>query len=254
MVNSPRGEVKIVSKDKIERIGEYKVVMYTQKQWELLRRLRKEAYTIMAALNRMGLRPIVHGSIARGDVKPTSDIDVFIPYPVPSYIVELALEKAGYRPHYKLIIQATPHSTPKAYIVLDEEEKRTVSFPLAKLTKTEYEFYYFGGALEVDGIRSGRRVPGVDKRLVLIEPIREGHRESPVIGREAEVARIVGVSIETVLERVRVLSRRDEIGRTGVFVKIVLQPGENIEEIVRKLSNSNPHFRNVLLERGSPII
>ncbi len=241
-------------REKIERRGEYKIVVYDEERWKLLRKMRMEAAKIMEALVKVGLAPIVHGSIARGDVKPTSDIDVFIPYPVPPYTVELALERAGLKIYYKLIVQATPGSTPKAYLVLDAEEKRVVSFPLAKLGRTEYEFYYFGGALDYKGLVEGRRVPGVDKRLVLIEPTREGHRESPVIGREAEVARIVGVSIETVLERVRVLSRRDEVGRTGVFVKIELDSSESIEEAVRVEASRNPHFRRVLIERGSPYL
>ncbi len=241
-------------REKVERRGEYRVVVYDRARWELLRRLRAEALRIMEPLVRAGFSPIVHGSIARGDVKPTSDIDVFIPYPVPSYMVELALERAGVRVYYKLVVQATPHSTPKAYLVLDEDERRVVSFPLAKLGKTEYEFYYFGGALDYTGVRRGLRVPGVDKRLVLIEPTPEGHRESPVIGREAEVARVVGVSVDTVLERVRVLSRRDEVGRTGVFVKVELDAGESIEGAVKELASRNPLFRRALLERGSPLV
>jgi len=243
-----------VVREKVERVGEYRVVVYDDARWRLLMSLRKEAMKIMKALTRAGLPCIVHGSIARGDVKPTSDIDVFVPVPVPSYRVELALEAAGYRVQQKLIVQATPSSTPKAYLVLDVEEKRVVSFPLAKLAKREYEFYYFGGALDLRGLVEGKRVPGVDKRLMLIEPIKEGHKESPVIGREAEVARIVGVSVDTVLERVRVLTRRDKVGRTGVFVKVVLGPEENVEDTVRRVSRENPHFRRILVERGSPVL
>jgi len=241
-------------REKIQRKAEYKVVVYDERRWRLLKEFRLEAKKIMESLRKFHLHSIVHGSIARGDVKPTSDIDVFIPSPVPSYIVELALERAGYKVFSKVIIQATPSSTPKAYFVLDEEEKRVVSYPLAKLTKREYEFYYFGGALTYDDILKDRRVPGVDKRLVLIEPIPEGHRESPVIGREDVVAKIIGVSVDTVRERVRVLSRRDEVGRTGVFVKLELAPSDSIEENVRRIAERNPHFRRILFERGSPIL
>ncbi len=237
-------------REKVERRGEYRLVVYDEARWRLLDDLRREAERIMEALASMGLRPIVHGSVARGDVKPTSDVDVFIPYPVPSYRVELALERGGFTIHRRLVVQATPASTPKVYYILDEEERRTVSYPLGRLTKTEYEFYYFGGALDLEGVRSGRRVPGVDKRLVLIEPVPEGHRESPVIGREAEVARIVGVSIETVMERVRVLTRRDEHGRTGVFVKLEVPPGEEVEDYVRRYAQRNPLLRRVLEERS----
>ena len=240
-------------REKVER-RELRIVEYDENHWVLLRSLRKEAEAILEALAQVGLKAIVHGSIARGDVHQGSDIDVFIPYPIPSYIVELALERMNARISHKLIVQATPHNTPKAYLVLDVEERRVVSFPLAKLTRTEYEFYYFGGALDLAGLRRGARVPGVDKRLMLIEPLEYGHRESSIIGREAEAARIVGVSVETVMERVRVLSRRDQHGRTGVFVKLVLGADESIEEAVREEARRNAAFRRVLIERGSPFL
>ncbi|BES82058.1 nucleotidyltransferase domain-containing protein [Pyrodictium abyssi] len=243
-----------MARDKVERRAEYRVVVYDDEHWRLLRDLRQEAKRIMEPLILMGLAPIVHGSIARGDVHSDSDIDVFIPSVVPSYMVEVGLERAGLRISHKLVVQATPQSTPKAYIVLDAEEKRVVSFPLAKLSKREYEFYYFGGALDYNGIVSEKRVPGVNKKLVLIEPLPDGHRESPVIGREAEVARIVGVSIDTVLERVRVLTRRDEHGRTGVFVKYELEPWDSIEDAVRRIARENTVFRRALIAKGSPLV
>jgi len=242
-----------MAREKVERRGELRVVVYDDARWRLLSRLRGEARRVLEALAVRGLRGIVHGSIARGDVHEGSDVDVFIPYPVPSYVVELALEQAGFNVSHKVVVQATPHSTPKAYLALDPQEKVMVSFPLAKLTRTEYEFYYFGGALDLEGLRAGRRVPGIDKRLVLIVPREYGHEERPVIGHEAEAARVVGVSLETVLERVRVLSRRDEHGRTGVFVKIELEPWESVEEAVRREARANPALRRVLLERGSPL-
>jgi len=241
-------------REKVEKRHEVRLVAYSEEHWRLLKRLRMEALGVLHALARAGLKAITHGSVARGDVHPGSDVDVFIPYPVPSYRVELALESAGYTPVYKLIVQATPHSTPKAYIFLDTSEERVVSFPLAKLGRTEYEFYFFGGAIDAGGIRRGERVPGVDKRLMLIEPTKAGHRETSILGREAETARRIGVSLETVLERVRVLSRRDMHGRTGVFVKAELGPEESIEDAARRIARRNPAFRRVLIERGSPLI
>ena len=236
---------------KIERRVEYREVHYDDEHWRILREKRREALRVMEALARQGLSSIVHGSIARGDVNPKSDIDVFIPFMVPSYRVELALEMAGIKPYKRFIVQATPGHAPKAYIALDEEELRMVSFPLAKLSRNEYEFYKFGGLLDLEGLRRNERVPGVDKRLVLIEPTSYGHRESPVIGRESIVARIIGVSVETVLERVRVLSRRDEIGRTGVFLYYELSPDESFEKALAKLARENQYVRRVLQNRGS---
>ncbi len=241
-------------REKIERRSEYKVVVYDERRWFLLKKLREEAIRVMKSLVEAGIASIVHGSIARGDVHEGSDIDIFVPFPVPSYRIELALEKGGFQVSHKLIVQATPSSTPKAYIVLDPDEKRIVSFPLGKLAKREYEFYYFGGALDLQGLLRDIRVPGVDKRLMLIEPTPHGHIEYSIIGREAEAARKIGISIETILERVRVLTRRDEIGRTGVFVKVELEPWDSIEETVKRIARNNPLFRRALRERSSPLV
>ena len=241
-------------REKIKWKAEYIEVTYSEAHWRLLRELRREAIRLVQALSRRGLRGVVYGSIARGDVHRDSDIDIMILYPVPSAIIELALEEMGYRVSHKLIVQATPGSTPKAYLFLDEKERRSVSYPLAYLQGREYEFYRFGGLLDWEGLSRGERVPGVTKALVLIEPTPKGHRESPVIGRESEVARVLGISAETVLERVRVLSRRDVVGRTGVFIKVILGPGDSIEEAAMALASRNPYFRKALRSRGSPLL
>lgn len=209
----------------------------------------------MAPLAQFNLSPIVHGSVARGDVKPSSDIDIFIPRPIPVYILTLALERAGFTVVKYVLVQATPSMAPKLYAILDHEEKRVVSFPLVNLSKTEYEFYYFGGALTYNELRRGLRVPGVDKRLVLIEPLPEGHRELSILGREGLVARIIKISVDTVMERERILSRREQYGKTGVFLKVEIPPTEgSVEEAINRLQKKNKWFRRVLLERGSPYI
>jgi len=230
-------------REKIRRSMEYLEVYYDRQRWLLLEEKRRKAFRVMSCLVENSLSPIVHGSIARGDVNKNSDIDVVLLEPVPSFIVEISLERCGFKPFERTIIQATPSSTPKAYLFLDEKEEVVVSFPLAKLQPREREFYTYGGSLDLKGIQENQRVPGVDKRLVLIEPTDYGHRESPVIGREHEVAKIIGVSIETVLERIRVLSRRDEKGRTGVFIKYSLAPEETFETALRKILSETPPAR-----------
>ena len=55
-------------------------------------------------------------------------------------------------------------------------------------------------------LKAGVRVAGVDKRLMLIEPTEKGHVESSVIGREEFAAKVLGVSAETVLDRVHALA------------------------------------------------
>ena len=110
-------------------------VKYDEKRWELLSQLRAEAIEIMTILDKLGIFSIVHGSIARGDVSEKSDIDIFIPDIISSFLVESALERAGIPISRRVLIQATPTYSIKAYIEI--EEGRSISFPLSKLRKTE---------------------------------------------------------------------------------------------------------------------
>jgi len=240
-----------VPREKVSPPGREREVVYTEDRWKLLAEKRRVASKLMEALARHGLASIVHGSVARGDVGPQSDVDVFVPYPAPSFKVELALEEAGFAALQKKIVQATPRHAPKAYLVLEPSEKVVVSFPLAKLTPRELEFYYFGGAVGLEELKSGVRKPGINKRLELIVPTPRGHYERSILGYEAEAAKIVGVSLETVMERVRVLTRRDEVGRTGVFVEKALPPDASFEEELERLRKENPAVRRVLEERGA---
>ena len=57
--------------------------------------LEAEAVKVMAALEAFHLPSVTHGSVARGDVKKGSDVDVFIGEVQNSFLVETALEKAG---------------------------------------------------------------------------------------------------------------------------------------------------------------
>jgi len=225
---------------------EFREVVYTPDHWELLKKLREKAVELLKIFVDNGLNAYVHGSIARGDVWRGSDIDVFIPDTIPSYIIETILEKHGVKPYERVIIMATPSNTPKAYIILDQEERISVSFPLLKLKPREYEFYRFGGVLGYNGILEGKRVPGVNKSLIFIDPTIKGHYELPVKGFEEYVARRLDISIETVLERERVLTRRSSIGRTGVFIKYYLASDETFEDALRELSRENGVLRRML--------
>jgi hypothetical protein len=221
-----------------DRIG----VKYNIERWQLLKKLRGKAINIMENLLEYGTSTIVHGSLARGDVKESSDVDIFIPYVVSSFLVENALETIKTDFFSREIVQATPQYAPKAYIYL--EDKVSVSFPLVDLRRLESEFYHFGGALSLEGLKQEKRVPGVDKRLMLIEPTEYGHLESPVLGREAIAAKILGVSLDIVNQRVRVLMRRDKVGRTGVYLKKVLEKNENFEQVLKKISDKDSVVRN----------
>ncbi|MEM2913772.1 MAG: DNA polymerase subunit beta, partial [Candidatus Bathyarchaeia archaeon] len=110
-------------------------------------------------------------------------------------------------------------------------------------------FYKFGGFLGIDGLKVGLRVPGCTKRLTLIEPTPKGHYETSIIGKEVEVARKLGISLEMVKERTRVLLRRDEVGRTGVFLSEEVSKDESFEKVLKKLIESNPAIRRTYFER-----
>lgn len=222
-------------------------VIYDQEHWRLFEELRKYALRMMKSLVTRGFNPLVHGSVARGDVDKRSDVDVFIPRVVPSYKVELALHEAGFSTTKREIVMATPWQLPKAHIYIEED--RSITFPLVDPKSLELEFYYFGGAVNFEQAERKVRAPGVDKRLMLIEPTPQGHIESPVIGKEADVARRVGVRLDIVRERVQVLTRRAEVGHTGIFVQRELSPDENLEIVFKKLIDENPAMKVRLKEK-----
>ena len=230
---------------KIVRIQDSKHVKYSSEHWKLLRSLRAYALRIMKILLNSGLDPIVHGSIARGDVHKNSDIDIVIPYYTNPFLIENALDMAGISLLKKEIVQATPRHAIKASIYIDE--RTVVTFPLSKLSRLEREFYRFSGEINSDDLEKNLRVPGVNKKLLAIIPVEDGHIEFSIIGREHEVAEILKVSIDIVKEREYILTRRDEKGRTGVFVHKELPPDMSIAEAALKIARQNFMFRKQLI-------
>jgi predicted nucleotidyltransferase len=226
---------------KPKKRDEYKEVIYSSVHWALLGELREKATRIMTALDAFRLRTLVHGSIARGDVNKKSDVDVFITEPPSSFLVEAALEKASMPVSVRLLVQATPNYAMKAHIELDDEA--SVSFPLMRMRRVEQEFYKFGGEVNLHQLKASLRVAGVDKRLMLIEPTEKGHVESSIIDREEATALRLNISAETVLDRVHALLKRDEVGRTGVFIKKELAADETFEMALKKLAELNPAVR-----------
>jgi len=159
-------------------------------------------------------------------------------------LIEAALERAGIRASEREIIQATPGYAAKGYIYT--RERRGYSFPLVRLLPAERDFYGFTGSVTLQQLEAGVRVPGVDKRLMLIEPTPSGHVESPIAGREGAVARLLGVDTRIVTERVRTLERRRSVGRTGVYLKHSLEPSEGFGEALHRLSLRRPAVRKRL--------
>ena len=166
-------------------------VNYPVFHWARLESLRDRAVRVINALAAWSQIALTHGSVARGDVDDKSDVDVLIPSNVNTQLVEAALERGGFTIFSKEIAQATPSHSPKAHLQLDAEQTTSVTVPLTPFRSLELEFYAFGGKITLPELKTSIRTPGCTKKLILIEPTSEGHFESPVVGRENEVARLL---------------------------------------------------------------
>lgn len=222
----------------------YRKVKYSKNQWNLLKKKRKRAKSILKLFKKNNFIPCAYGSIARGDVHKNSDIDLIFLHKVPTYKIDFILNQNGYEYYKREIIMATPGDSIKLYIYLSE--LTSITIPLTKLNKTSLEFYDFGGKVDYTELLAEKRVPGVDKRLVLIKPLKDGHLEMSIINQESVAAREVGVSVETMNERKRVLLRREKHGRTGVFLKRELSMQETPEAVLQKLARENSIIRKKL--------
>ena len=198
---------------KVAKKGEVREVIYDEARWRLLGELRNSAVDLMEKLNRFNIPSIVYGSVARGDVSENSDVDIFVYNPPSSFVLETALEAADIKPMRRLIVQATPQYAIKG--VLEIDERLSVSFPLVRMRSVERGLYRFGGEADLQTLREGKRVCGVDKRLMLIQPTSRGHLESSIVGNEEYAAKVLKIPVEVVRNRVRILLRRDDIEGTG---------------------------------------
>lgn len=223
----------------------YNSVTYSEHDLALLKNKRTTAIKLLKLFASEGYNPFIHGSVARGDVHESSDIDIIFMQMIPSFQIEFILNKNRITNYFREIIMATPLDSIKLYIHLSELESITI--PLSKIDKKFLEFYNYGGKVDLNQLNSNIRVAGIDKRLVLIIPNSKGYEESSIIGNEAFAAKKVGVSINTVNERIRVLLRREKYGKTGVFLKRKLQMDESTEEILKKLAKRKSIVRKKLL-------
>ncbi|WP_461866253.1 nucleotidyltransferase domain-containing protein [Thermococcus sp.] len=228
-------------REKVVRIWDEREIVYSPKRWRYLWDKRQRALEIMERLSQFD--PQLYGSVARGDVRRDSDIDIVIPYQVPSYLIELALEGLV---NERRIVMATPWHLIKGHIEIDEET--TVTFPLINPTERELEFYKWGGMIDIEGVRNKQRVPGVNKKLILIVPTEKGHIEREVVGRESEVAKLLGVDIGIVEERVKILTRRDSIGRTGIYLNEEVPEWMGFEEVLKIIADRDPNVRRKVRE------
>jgi len=224
----------------------HNIITYSEDKWALLKKKRVNAIKLLELFENEGFKPFIYGSIARGDVHEFSDIDIVFIQTIPSFQIEYILNKNGYENYFREIIMATPLDSIKLYIHLSEMESITI--PLTKLDKNVFEFYNFGGKIALYELKSGIRVAGIDKRLVLIKPNQKGHEEISIIGNEALAAKEVGVDIDTVNERKRVLLKREKHGRTGVFLKRSLNFDESTEEVLKNLAKRKAIVRKKILK------
>ena len=222
-------------------------IIYSENDWALLKNKRVTAFKLLEIFTKEGFTPYIYGSVARGDVHENSDIDIIFIQQIPPFQIEFILNKSGYDNYFREIIMATPLDSIKLYIHLSELE--CITLPLSRLDKKLLAFYDFGGKINLNQLKSDLRVAGIDKRLVLIKPTPKGHEEISIIGNEARAAKEVGVTIDTLEERKKVLLRREKHGRTGVFLKRQLQINETTEEALKKLASKKSIIRKKLFKK-----
>lgn len=242
-------------KQKIRLHGNREVI-YDSDHWDLLQNFHEQAAMIMAPFHEKGIKMLVYGSVARGSVHKDSDIDILITRPIPSFQVELIIDtltdSLTLTLLEKKIIQATPNDIVKAHYVFDSNI--TITLLLTDFSTMPLEFYRFGGALTYSEIAEGlnseknklTRVPGVDKQLLIIQPNELGHTEQPLEDFQYTAAKILGISQQMIDQRLRVLTRRDKVGRTGVYLDEQIPLSSNVEEELRRLARTNSILRRRL--------
>ncbi len=217
---------------------------YSDDERELLTKFRTKTIKMLEILEDAGIKAFVHGSVARGDVSSESDIDIHIPVQIPSFQLDIIenFEFANRR-----ILMGTPNSTIRG--VLSIHDDITISFPLSTPNEREDEFYIFSGLLHLEDLIFNRRIAGVTKQLLLIEPDGEGYWVSSIIENKRKAIQVLSLSQRIIDERIRVLTRRDKIGRTGLLIDHSLNPDENFEHALKLIADRNTIVRRMLKRR-----
>ncbi|ABL78053.1 nucleotidyltransferase domain-containing protein [Thermofilum pendens] len=219
-------------------------VVYSEETWRVFRELREKARVALRCLDVLRIPVYVVGSVARGDVTRKSDVDLFLERCVaPSYVTGL-LEECGFLVEKYEVIWASPQTAVK--LVIHVEDNVKVTLPVTDLSPAEKEFPRFAGSVTSEDVDAGRRVAGVNKFLRFIEPTEDGHVEWSILGREEEVARRLGISLGTVLEREAMRMKRWARGKSGFLVHECLDPRLSPEDLLRRLATRNQLLRKKL--------
>ena len=223
-------------KEQVKFLPEDNIVTYSKSHWSLLQEMRTIAKKYLLALKEGGYGSFTYGSLARGDITSKSDIDILIPSTLSSSLLLLKLEWAMLEPYLIEIVQATPNHAIKAHLHFRDEVPVCISFPCVSFSEREMEFYSFGGKINLKQLEADERVVGVDKRLMLIQPTEEGHHEEAILGLSPGKIKELELSEVIIEERKRVLTRRSEVGRTGVYLRQVVDPDVGVEKTLDKMA------------------
>ncbi len=217
---------------------------YNDEERNLLSHFRKKTIHVLENLEYNKIKAFVHGSVARGDVNSSSDIDVHIPIQIPSFKLDLIDD---FKFASRRIMMGTPNSTIRG--LLSVHDNLTISFPLSAPTEREDEFYLFSGLLYLEDLLLNKRTAGVTKQLLLVEPENDGYWISSLKAYKKKAIQLLSISQRMIDERIRVLSRRDKIGRTGLLVDYSLNPEENFEHALKNLADNKIIVRRILKRR-----
>ncbi|MCY3410176.1 MAG: nucleotidyltransferase domain-containing protein [Candidatus Heimdallarchaeota archaeon] len=228
-----------MTRKKIKTKADELEVHYYEEHWDTFHQKRELARDILQLLDPLQTPTVVYGSVARGDIHQGSDIDILLQDVISSYQIEYLITDSEIIS--RSIVMATPNHAIKGSIVLESDI--TISFPLMPFTSREIDFYSFGGSVTLKDIDARKRVPGINKQLLLIMPIENGHTERSILNvPQLELTRL-GFSPQIIEERKRVLKRRDDIGRTGVFLNDPVDPELGFEATLRQLMDRNHLIR-----------
>ncbi len=219
----------------------YRHVIYDKKQWQIFSSKREIAKRIMAPLYMEGYNPIIYGSIARGDVDEDSDVDIFIEQVVNPAIIETIIEKNLGGWLRRTVVQATPGYVVKGYIFIDELV--SISFPLIEMLPNEAEFYSIAGKLGYNDVLENKRTSGMNKSMIVIIPVEDGHMEFPARQDPDLAAKLINVDPKALRERIHILEKRKEHGRTGTYIELELDGGETFSQALKTIINQNPILR-----------